>query len=113
MQNRAAIYPNGKSGNNICPTCNHPIILKLVGDNLLSFNPDGTIHRCAPRGPVPLTIGEAIQGKTINKFSLKHRRITLQLSDNHVLEIYATSGDDLVSMAMTLVTPEGIREEKR
>ncbi|MCJ7828147.1 MAG: hypothetical protein MUP81_00205 [Dehalococcoidia bacterium] len=102
---------SGRGGSNFCPTCNRPIILKPVGDSLLSFDTDGTIHRCWPAEPK--AIGPAVKGKMIQNFSLKKRRVTLTLSDGMTLEIYASLDDELVAMNMTLVTPDGIREEKK
>lgn len=87
--------------------------MKPVGDSLLSFEPDGSVHWCQALDSRPLTIGETIQGKIIDKFILKHRRITLILSDSMVLEIYASSGEELVAMNMTLITPDGVREERK
>ena len=98
-------------GGNICPSCNRNIVLKPVGDSLLSFDADGTIHRCWPAEPKE--IGPTVKGKTILNFSLKKRRVTLTLSGGMTLEIYASIDDELVAMNMTLVTPEGMREEKR
>ena len=106
-----ALSQGGRGGTNICPTCQQIIILKPVGDSLLSFDTDGTIHRCWPGEPK--AIGPAVKGKTILNFSLKKRRVTLTLSDGMTLEIYASLDDELVAMNMTLVTPEGVREEKK
>ncbi|MCJ7829363.1 MAG: hypothetical protein MUP81_06455 [Dehalococcoidia bacterium] len=102
---------DGRGGTNICPTCNQPINLKPIGDSLLSFDTDGTIHHCWPAEPK--AIGPAVKGKTIQNFSLKKRRVTLTLSDGMTLEIYASLNNELVTMNMTLVSPEGIREEKK
>jgi hypothetical protein len=106
-----ALSQGGRGGINICPTCQRNIILKPVGDSLLSFELDGTVHRCWPSEP--RAIGPAVMGKTIKNFSLKKRRVTLILSDGMTLEIYASLDDELVAMNMTLVTPEGVREEKK
>jgi hypothetical protein len=103
---------NGRSGSNICPTCNQYIILKPVGDSLLSFNRDGTVHRCWPQEKT-LPIGEKIQGKTILNFSLKKRRVTLTLSEDITLEISASSNDELVTMNLLMLTPEGRFEERK
>lgn len=102
---------DGRSGTNICPSCQRPIILKPIGDSLLSFDTDGAIHHCWPSEQKE--IGPTVKGKTILNFSLKKRRITLTLSDGMTLEIYASLDDDLVAINMTLVTPEGVKEEKR
>ena len=95
-----------------CPKCNQKVILKPVGEDLLSFNLDGTVHRCRS-GSEPLLIGSAIQGKTILNFSLKKRRVTLILSDDMTFEISASSDDELVTMNLLLLSPEGRFEERK
>jgi len=120
----STVLSQGGKGRNICPTCQRNIILKPVGDSLLSFDTDGTVHRCWPSEP--RAIGPAVMGKTIKNFSLKKRRITLMLSDGSALEISATSDTetcpncqsivkikgDLVVMDLRLISSAGIVEEK-
>ena len=96
----------------LCPDCKEPVIFKPVGDSLLAFDRDGTIHKCA-REYQPKPIGQTIKGKIIEDFHLKQRIATLILSENYVLEISAASNSDLVAMNLRLVSPDGILEEKK
>lgn len=95
-----------------CPSCNEKIVLKPVGESLLAFELDGTVHKCT-REYEPRPIGQAIKGKVIEGFELKRRVASIILSDNHILEISASVGNDLVAMNLRLLSPEGIVEEKR
>ena len=94
-----------------CSQCGAIIVLRPSGDNLLSFNPDNTIHHCKVIEKRP--IGQAIAGQTIESFTLKKRRATLTLSGNMVLEISARLDDDLVAMDMMLVTSDGVLSETK
>ena len=100
----------------ICPDCGERVVLKAVGESLMCYEQDGTIHKCVQNPEyhyTPKPLGQSIEGKTILSFHLKRRVATLVLSDNFVLEIYAASGDDLVAMNLRLVSPGGIIEEKK
>lgn len=96
----------------LCPQCGKQVIFKPVGEEFKSFEFDGTIHRCRPEFELK-PIGRAISGKTIRDFHLKKRRATFILSGNLVLELFASLDDELVAMNLTLVTPEGVIEEKK
>jgi len=101
-----------KGTTEICNVCDARIILKTVGEDLLSFNPDGTLHRCRLESETK-PIGPAITGRIIESFSLRKGRVTLVLSDNIVLEISSSLDDERVAMNLRLVSPEGIFEENR
>jgi hypothetical protein len=95
----------------LCRQCGLAITLRPSGEDLLSFNSDGTLHHCGVIDKRP--IGQAIVGQTIEAFTLKKRRATLTLSGNMVLEISARLDDDLVAMDMMLVTPDGVLSDTK
>ena len=103
--------PNSPRANEVCPACNQRVVLKEIGDSLLPFDLDGTVHRCWPSEPK--SIGISVQGKTILNFSLKKRRVTLVLSDDTTLEIFAGTESELVPMNLRLLAPSGIVEERK
>ena len=102
---------NSPRASEICPACNQKVTFKEIGESLLPFDLDGTVHRCWPSESKP--IGISVQGKTILNFSLKKRRVTLVLSDDTTLEIYAGTEDELVPMNLRLLAPSGIVEERK
>ena len=95
----------------LCPHCEAQIVLKPSGDNLLSFNPDGTIHRCQSK-PELKPIGLAVIGHTIEKIKLNDRVLTIFLSGDFVFELSPRLNDERVALNMVLVTPDGVLEEK-
>ena len=104
-----------KQNSDICPDCGQEITLKLAGDSLLCFEPDGTVHHCNkdPKYSFdPKPIGQAIEGKTISSFHVRRRIATLILSDSCVLEVFAIVDNTLVPVSLRLVSPEGILEER-
>lgn len=97
-------------GVRICPQCGGKAIFKRIGEGDLSFNLDGTIHRCDKFEPKP--IGEAVKGHIVTGMKLNKGRLTLFLSEDCLLEISSWYGDERTAINLTLVTPYGKIEEK-
>lgn len=86
--------------NPTCPQCKEEVQIKEEDGKLILYNLDGRLHRCIEKKP----IGQAIQGRLIEGFSLQGRRATLYLDGGMEFEIRAL---DYVPLFLRLVDPDG------
>lgn len=95
-----------------CPECGQAIKFKVdPGESLKVINVDGTPHVCPTDEPVLIrktAFGDALQGRTIEGFTLRDRRLMLTLDGSRTLEVYAVGNAPL---KLQLTSPDGILRE--